>query len=309
MIIDNAESLIVSSLGWIDQGGIWVCETATEKTGRVSLSDAKAVSLHAGRDDHFAVLHHFDGRRIELTAHAFTSPERTLAKLTFADGASSLEGEAQVWQYLPRAYAACYAPEGTADFQLFIVERDGPSLTTRKLLWYDDSYDHGYQGICGVAQVPQRDLLIISVARNSRPVLYDPAKGNIERKLDLADRSGNPEFRFRSRAPEVWVSDYDHLVRLNTKDWSVLDAVCLQDAPGQNALFIGEFAFNKGESLCAVARPYSNDVVGIDTTTFEQTHRAATGGDPIEVALPADNRVFTRDLKTGDLLTGEMKPT
>ena len=143
--------------------------------------------------------------------------------------------------------------------------------------------------------------------RNSLPVLYDPATGNVERKLDLADRNGNPVFRFRNHAPEAWVSDYDHLVRLNSEDWSVLGAVCLQDAPDRHDLFIGEFAFNPEESLCAVARPYSNDVVGIDTTTFEQTHHAATGGEPFEVALLADNRVFARDLKTGDLLTGELK--
>lgn len=309
MIIDNAGSRMVSSFAWIDHGGIWVCETATEKTGRVSLSNAKAVSLHAGRDDHFAVLHHFDGRRIELTAHAFTSPEHTLAKLIFADGASSFEGDAEVWRHLPRTYAARYAAEGTPDYQLFTVQREGPSLKTHKLLWYDDSYDHTHQGICGVVQVPDGDLLIISVERNSRPVLYDPATGNVERKLDLADRNGNPVFRFRSHAAEAWVSDYDHLVRLNTKDWSVADAVCLQDAPDRHDLFVGEFAFNREETLCAVARPYSNDVVGIDTTTFEQTHCAATGGNPFEVALLTDNRVLARDLKTGDLLSGELKPT
>ena len=77
------------------------------------------------------------------------------------------------------------------------------------------------------------------------------------------------------------------------------------EAPEQHAMFIGEFAFNAEGTLCAVARPFGKDVIGIDAKTFERTHVADTGGEPFEVALLRDNRVIARHLKTGELLRPE----
>jgi hypothetical protein len=82
----------------------------------------------------------------------------------------------------------------------------------------------------------------------------------------------------------------------------------LQDAKGMEKLFIGEFCFNSNESLCAVARPYCEDVVGIDPNNFAVTLRAETGGQPMDVGLLRDDFVIARDWKTGRPLRGILKP-
>src|SRR5262249_36787609 len=111
----------------------------------------------------------------------------------------------------------------------------------------------------------------------------------------------------RRRASEMWASDYDHLVKVETIDWSVVRAARLQVAQDPQALFIGDFAFNHDESLCAVARPFSGDVIALETHWMEVKARAAIGGEPLQVAICRDQRVFARDWKTGVLLCGALK--
>jgi hypothetical protein len=78
----------------------------------------------------------------------------------------------------------------------------------------------------------------------------------------------------------------------------------LQDTATGAAQFIGEFEFNKDESLCAVARPFSGDVIALDILTFEIRYCCKTGGQPLKAVLLKDGRVFARDWKIGALLKG-----
>jgi hypothetical protein len=158
-----------------------------------------------------------------------------------------------------------------------------------------------------VIGIPGNTALIISVQRDSCPVLYDPKERKVIQKLTLAGRHGNPKLRFRRTANEVWADDYDSLLRLDPQDWSVLNQIRLQGAATGTAQFIGTFCFNKNETLCAVGRPFSGDVVALDTRTFKMTHKAVVGRQPLDVALLSDGRVFARDWKTGDLLKGRLK--
>jgi len=73
---------------------------------------------------------------------------------------------------------------------------------------------------------------------------------------------------------------------------------------GMERLFIGEYGFDKDESVCVVARPFSGDIVGIDPNSFKVILRAETKGQPLEVGILCDNRVISRDWKTGRLLQG-----
>jgi len=70
--------------------------------------------------------------------------------------------------------------------------------------------------------------------------------------------------------------------------------------------FIGQFAFDADEQVCAVARPFSGDVVGLDPKTLELRYRAELGKQPLEVAVLRDLRVFARDWKTGEILKGAL---
>jgi hypothetical protein len=73
--------------------------------------------------------------------------------------------------------------------------------------------------------------------------------------------------------------------------------------------FTGEFAFDAAEALCAVARPYSGDVLLLETTTFRVTHRVTTGRQPLGVGLLPNGRVVARDWTSGELLlAGDWEP-
>src|SRR5262249_44314033 len=158
------------------------------------------LSLKEGTDDFFAVMHHWDGHRLEISAHSHTEPSRAISRLSLqaAIGAGteptiSFEGDLSVWTQLPKAFTG-YA---FGDYRLLLTAH-APDAEVQRFGWFDDSYDKGYQGIIGVTEVPRTPLLIVSIQRDSAPVLYDPQRKQLVRKLRLADRYGNPEFRHRA---------------------------------------------------------------------------------------------------------------
>ena len=309
MLTSPKEDVIVSALGWADKDALWLLETSTGSVSLSRLSDAKYLTLHGGRDGHFAVLHHYDGDAVEITAHSYANPPAVLSRITVtaSNGRHQFDGDTTVWQNLPKAYVAFLKRPGLSDFHLFLVEPVRPTVEIVDLDWYGESYDKGYQGVTGVVEVPDRDLLIVSVQRDSHPVLVDLETRKMVGKLSLADRGGNPTLRFRQHADELWADDYDTLLRLDPEDWRVRDSRLLQGALAGSREFIGEFAFNSDETLCAVARPFSGDVVALDTRRFRVTHACSLGRQPLLVSLLSDGTVWSRDWKTGDVLKGTLK--
>lgn len=318
MLIDSKESTLVSNFGYVEGGQLWICDTATSKVRQAKIGEAKYLSFYDGNEGLFAAVHHFEGSRLEITAHLKANPDNVLARISIADSKSSFDGDMTIWNKLPRAYVAYYVrfkvdsaspPKVPSNdgFFLFLIDASKRDVEILTLDWFDDSYDHGYQGVIGVRQVPDSELLLFAIQRDSKPVLYDPKSRKVVKKLSLDDRHGNPHLRFRQTG-ELWVHDYDTLLRIDPKNWEVKNKIRLQGAGLKNVQqFIGDFVFNVNESLCAVARPFSGDVVALDTKTFKVTHEAKLGREPLDCAILKNGNVFARDWKTGDLLTGRLK--
>ena len=321
MLIDSSESTIISNFGYTEGGRLWICETATSKIRQAKIGEAKYLSFYDGKDGMFAAVHHFENNRLEITAHRKAKPDDVLARITILDSKPIFDGDATAWGNLPRSYVAHYVrfkvdsvspPKVPSNdgFLLFQIDAARGAVELHTLDWFDDSYDHGYQGIIGVKEVPQSDLLLIAIQRDSKPVLYDPKNRKVIKKITLADRHGNPHLHFRRTANELWVHDYDTLLMLDPATWTIKNQIRLQDAtPDKMQQFIGDFVFNVDETLCAVARPYSGDVVALDTKSFKVTHEAKIGRQPLDCAILKNGKVFARDWKTGDLLTGQLRQT
>jgi hypothetical protein len=308
VLTSQDERFIISSIGWVDGGSLWILDTQTGTTRVSKLSDAKYLSIHARWNEHFAVLHHYDTDTIEITAHLFSEPEKIISKIGISGTGIQFDGDLGIWSMLPKAYVGYLKRPVKSDFYLFLIEPTRPHVEIVDLEWYDDSYDKGYQGVIGVVEVPDMEQVIISVQRNSLPVLYDLQTRHVLGNISLANRTGNPTLRFRKTANELWAIDYDTLLRLDPADWKVRDSTLLQGASGGlDRQFVGDFAFNKDESLCAVARPFSGDVVALDTDRFRITHRCELGEQPLTVAVLSDGRIYCRDWKTGKLLNGTLK--
>ena len=201
MIVDSKSHTAVSNLGWVDRGSIWVCNFDDSTPSRVELSDAKYLKVYPGGDDHFSLVHHFDSDRLTVTAHTFVDVGTPIAKVEIVpsnsstsmaqDAAASIaatfSGDMAAWAFVPRAYVA-YA---FGFLHLVLIDRSMRRVEIQKFPWFDSTYDHLYQGIIDVLQVPESEQLIISVQRDSDPVLYDPVKGKVLRKIPLANRRGN----------------------------------------------------------------------------------------------------------------------
>jgi len=120
-------------------------------------------------------------------------------------------------------------------------------------------------------------------------------------------RAWHATLRFTRQTRELWADDYDTLLRINTSDWTVTDRLLLQGPSVGCRQFIGAYSFNQDESLCAVARPFSGDVVALNTKKFKITHTCNLGHQPLLVALLANGTIYGRDWKTGTLLKGQLK--
>jgi hypothetical protein len=83
MLTDPEERFLVSSLGWIDHGGIWIYEVSSRAVSHTSLGDANYVSLYGGTSDYFVAMQHFDEGRIALSAHSFAEPASILGNVFF----------------------------------------------------------------------------------------------------------------------------------------------------------------------------------------------------------------------------------
>ncbi len=134
----------------------------------------------------------------------------------------------------------------------------------------------------------------MSVQRSSLLIFHDLDTGLKKAVLDLGGRRGNPELKMRNAGNEIWATDYDTVVVIERSDRRILRSARLQGAENQVRRFIGDFSFAPDERICAVARPFSGDVVGIDTATLKIKRTAKLGRQPLEVAALAQEERLWR---------------
>jgi len=306
MLANERGDAVISSLGWVDHAGLWVFCVSTGAPQSVLLGDAKYLSLHDGVRDFFSVVHHFEGDRLEVTVHKFSEPAEPVSRASVTTGGSQILGDPSAWANVQTNYVSYYAGPLWSDFALVRVHPSEGRVELQQFAWYTDEYDKGYQGVVGVTEVPGEDLLIVSVQRDSRPILYDPLARSKVGSLELCGRGGNPSLFFRHHAHELWADDYDTIVKIEPRTWRVLKSRTLQGDAAGTRQFIGQFSFDRDETLCVVARPFSGDVIALSPRSLRPRFRCKLHGQPLEaVALP-DRSVVARDWKSGALLRGEL---
>jgi hypothetical protein len=168
------------------------------------------------------------------------------------------------------------------------------------------AYGLGYQQMMTPLGLPGAVKILVLIQRSSRPVIYDWDDRCVAGHLTLSERLGNPTLRFRSEH-ELWADDYDTLLRLDPGDWTRRDERNLGTSKDQSGGFIGGWMFNRDRSVCVVGRPFLGDVIGLACDSFQITHRATLGRQPLGVAVLSDGRVFAGNWKTGDPLFGKLE--
>ena len=308
MIRNPEATTLLSSLGWVDHDALWRFDGRDGTSERVPLeSGARYLSLHSSGSDRFAVAHHFDGRRFEVSVRSFADPSGVLARAVIAGEESAVTGDSSAWSGVPQLYVEYLRFAPWNDFVLLRISPSTSSIDVQRLQWYDDSYDKAYQGVIGVMELPVAGSALVSVQRSSRLILHDTETGMQRRSIELGSRGGNPSLELRNSGKEVWAIDYDTLVVVRTDDWQIDRRARLQSANRGTQQFIGDFSFAPDQELCVVARPFTGDIVAVDIATLRIKRSAKIGRQPLEVAALPRGEVVARDWKTGDLLRGALK--
>ena len=307
-MISNAErTVLLSSLGWVDHDALWRFDVRTSTVDRIPLaSGARYVSLHASMSDTFAVAHHFEGARAEVTVRLVADPARVLARAAVGDGAATLSGDNRAWASVPRLYVAYLGFEPWKDFALLVISGSAGRIDVQQFDWYNTTYDKMYQGVIDVLEMPGQRAALVSVQRSSRLILHDLATGAQKGFVDLAGKLGNPQLRWRSAAQEVWASDYDTIVVIDPTEWRVARSARVQGGASGTQQFIGEFSFGPDDA-CIVARPFGGDVVSLDPSMLRIRQIANVGQQPLEAAALPGGDIVARDWKTGELLRGTLR--
>ncbi len=308
MISNPERTVLISSVGWVDGDALWRFDVPAARSDRLPFHDgARYLSLHSSASAHFAVGHHFDGARFEITVHSFSDPTSVRARAMIDDRRTEVAGDSAAWRDVPLLYVAYLGFEPWKDFVLLKISAGAAGVAVQRLEWYDHTYDKGYQGVLSVLELAGEDAALVSVQRSSQLILQDLKTGRKKRAVDLGGRGGNPIPRQREGSQEIWASDYDTLVVISREDWRILRSARLQGAAVGTQQFIGDYSFAPDGATCVIARPFSGDAVEVDSTTLKVTRSVRLGRQPLElVALPGAE-VLARDWKTGDVLRGTLK--
>lgn len=307
MFISPDSRFIISHLGWVDKSALWIYDVVNDTVNLVPVGSTKYLSLYSCKDkNQFAVFHHSDGTLIRLTVHSFDNPANPLCTIERSGEKTQVQGDFEVLKNAPRYYVAFYNPGYNADFHLISMNLTQGEIQADRFDWYDNSYDKGYQGIVGVIELDSGNL-IVSVQRDSQPIVYDPETKTVVRKLSLAGSHGNPKFRFASQRGEIWADDYDTILKFDSKTLILKASQRLQMATTGTAQFIGDWTFNNDETLCLVARPFNGDVVAISTDDLKIKYVAKTGKQPLQSVFVSNGNIIGRDWQTGTLLKGSLR--
>ncbi len=332
MIKDPKERIIISSLGYVDGNKFWCLDTKTESVTLIPTPEGTFASVRQGEEGFFCAVQEHQSKEqrlhvdsIVITAHSFEDPGKVISKCIVAEKDQHFEGDLSIWKYLPRYYQGSFAFANSPWYHMMEMDSSN-NVVFHVFDWFDETYDKDYQGICGITEIPDSPLLLISVSRNSKIIVFDLRSRKKTAEIILAGRLGNPELYLCRSRKELWASDYDTIVKVSLETWKKIDSKLLQLAslshrkemfgniPGVDPYtadircFIGEFSFNLDEDICAVARPFGGDVIGLNPNTMEIAYKCELGLQPMHVALLRNGQIFARDWHSGKLLSGHLEP-
>lgn len=293
MIHDRASEYVVGNLGWLDQGALWTYNIATGTETRIPVDDSRFLGLRAGSDGLFRLTHHHSQTRAVSIRHC-ANPAVELASVRFDGAKYRFSGDTALWAQVDPTVIV----KSDDRNRLILIDGSGKKVTALDLSWFNaTNYDLGYQDLVDCLTVRDFGLALVSVQRSSELVLISLETTARVGSIMLAGRGGNPELVSLSSS-EILASDYDSLCVADLRTGAVRHSPALQGSRSPNTRqFIGQFELSGNQ--CAVARPYSGDVILVDLSDFSILHHVPIGGHPLEVCLVSVARLVTRDWKTG----------
>lgn len=302
MIVHPNQERLVCNIPQVDGASLWLCDTRREQWLNVPVSGADSITLHQGEEGYFAVMHHYQGYCVEISAHhMIENPAHPVSRIRIEGTAWLFEGQDAVWRHLPRAYTTFYTSErlSEADDHLVLVNA---LQRTAEIHKFPPFYGGDTQKcrVKSILPVPRQQTVLVEQAEDENPFVFLNTKRHKPgQRLALTLKPGSSRsYAFRERANELWVADPDYVFRLAPGllgDWQVKKSLRLQLADSTNGRYAGDLAFCRNETACVIARPFLGDALMIDVASFTPVKRIQMDGMPRTIALLPDGRVFSRD--------------
>ncbi len=298
MIVDRAAQLVIGNLGWVDKGSLWTYHVPTGKERHIPISETRYLSLRQGENGFFRLVHHYNPERT-ISIRNSADPTGVCAQVTLKDGRAQFSGDSALWSSVETMGVA----STDSGFALFRIDAKERRVVDLDLQWYaHGDYDLMYQGLLDCIALPGEGFGIVAIQRSSKLVVIDTRTGHKVDTIALADRHGNPSLCMRTDNI-ILADDYDTMCRVDVPSRKVVAQARLQE--GSKLVmrqFIGNY-YLSANGTCALARPFSGDVLLLDSNDFKVTGRAAVDGQPLSICMTSAHDVVTRDWKTGKVAT------
>jgi len=305
VITSPGDDAALSNLGWVDRGAIWLYDGATRSTRLVHVGEGSFLRVKAGEGSDSVVVEDGLPGRAAISVRAWAELETYRVRVEVAGRTARVEGDLAAFHGHKRLFVDFLGDDATGAGGYFLIEVGAREVRVRRLDWFDSAqYDHGYQRPLSALELPGGEYLF-GVQRCSNLVMCDPSDLRVIREVPLAGRCGNPNPFLRGNGAELWVVDYDTVVRLDAATLNVDDRwVGQPPARSGHRMFLGDIWMSRNEQRLLVPRPGAGDVVELDPASLQVLHTWPTGRQPLEAAaLPG--HVVARDWKTGDLLSAD----
>lgn len=290
MILDSMNGRLIDNLGWVDRGFLWVYTIATHETKMVPVGNAGYLIIKQGSFGYFLVICGTD-----LSVRHVAEPENPLATVSVSSDGAVFTGDSKLWVHVDTNVRIEDEHTGA---KLIHVDASQERIRYIDLSWYNnDTYDLGYQGLTDCMTLPDGSRLVVSVQRSSSLVIIDLEENRQVGSIALADRGGNPALRMRTPG-DFLASDYDTMCRVQISDMQVATQTRLQRASGGTPQWIGYYHLNDDDTL-VVARPFSGDVLLVDSRDFSVLSSAQIACQPLVARRISNTEVLARDWTSG----------
>ena len=290
--------MIVSSDGLravaaLEGAGLWTYDRRRRRTAVVDPTDGRPFLIREGTGA-FALLERVDGGA-RVTVRDVREPLEVLASADLDADAWRFAGDNRQWARVPE--------------HVLLVDGDH-----RRLARLAD--DAAVVDISELGPVHQVEMVpgsrLVVLAGPGALSVFDPVAGRELRHLQLAGGEQHPLVRFRN-GEELWVNDVDTMLKIETRQWQVVDAAGSETAEGAEPRAIpvdpepvaageaedatasagrfGGWTWAGDGELCVVSRPGTGDVLVLDAVSMLPVAHGLVGGAPIDAALLGRNLV------------------
>jgi len=267
---------------------LWRYDTRWRRTKRVPFGNGLPFELYEG-DGHALLVQHIEGSILASVVGA-SDPSTTLATANYDGKVWAFAGDKSAWTSVPEYVLLPPEGESTSASGLLRIA-DGALI--------DPLVD--VVGVRTVTAVPKSRLVVL--VGSGKVTVYDPNSGHAGYRFALANDAANPQVRFRKEGAELWINDVDTMLKIETRDWEVIEAA----GPPSEAEIqapIAQWVFADDESVACLLRPDENEVVIVDSSTLELVEAVSFKASPVDVVRRNDKLVAVTG--SGDVMRARL---